>query len=371
MFKPNYAANILYRSLRSRVRRGQVWLTLTRCSRHLLSLVGVMVNDRVMSRHDAGPQMVLVKQIQRSESGKENFDGNFNSLWGGERQIQPKHLNNEVRQVPATAERWRVIGRVIGQQVRGSLSSWRFYGVAVVTLGLVIGLHCCCLWFTGESGLYILSRPFVLSLQVVTLVGYLYVMFGAALSQMPSRRQGLQRSNWTAAGDISTLVTARFLAFVCIYTLLLLILIPLLVLVTLGGNLVVPPSLLWSLVPSLLSAGLAVSGGLFIAVAIHSREAAVAVVASVVLIVLVLQGSHLVLASLPPANPYQAVAPLLQKGQQFLPYLSPFAASDAILDAALRSDIPALLRLVLVTLLNITVWLAATCLMLKRRDKLP
>jgi hypothetical protein len=86
---------------------------------------------------------------------------------------------------------------------------------------------------------------------------------------------------------------------------------------------------------------------------------------------LVLQGSHLVLASLPPANPFQAVIPLLQKGQQLLPYISPFAATDAMLDAALRSDFPALLRLVLVTLLNVSVWLAATVWTLMRRDKLP
>jgi len=267
--------------------------------------------------------------------------------------------------------RSRAIGHIAGQQVRRFLSGWPVYGVAVVALAVVIGLLCCTVWFTGESGLYVLSRPFVLPMQVVTTVGYLFVMFGAALSQVPSRRRGLQRSDWTAVGDIPTLVTAHFLAFVCIYALLLLILIPLLVLVTWAGNLVIPPALLWSLIPSLVSAGLAVSVGLFIAVAVHTREAAVAIAAVVVVTSLVLQSSHLVLASMPPASPYQAVLPLLHTGQQFLPYVSPFAASDAMLDAALRSDFPALLRLVLVTLLNVAVWLAATCLMLVRRNKLP
>jgi hypothetical protein len=113
-----------------------------------------------------------------------------------------------------------------------------------------------------------------------------------------------------------------------------------------------------------------VSVGLFIAVAVHTREAAVAIAAVVVVTSLVLQSSHLVLASLPAASPYQAVLPLLRAGQQLLPCVSPFAASDAMLDAALRSDFPTLLRLVLVTLLNVAVWLAATFLTLIRRDKL-
>jgi hypothetical protein len=293
------------------------------------------------------------------------------SLRGRERQIRPQHESNEDRQAPATFGRWSAIGHIAGRQVRRSLSGWPFYGAAVIALAVVIGLLYCTVWFAGEAGLYVLSRPSVLPMQVVTTAGCLFVLFGAALSHVPSRRRVMRRPDWSAGGDRPTLVAARFLAWVVVYGLLLLILIPLLALLTRGANLIIPPALLWSLIPSLVCAGLAVSVGLFIAAAAPTREAAVAIAAAVVVTSLALQSSHLVLASLPPANPYQAILPLLRAGQQLLPYVSPFAASDAMLDAALRSDLPASLRLMLVTLLNAALWLGAAWLTLRRRNKLP
>lgn len=301
------------------------------------------------------------------------------SLRGRKRQIRPIREGNEVGKVPATTGRWKAVGRIAGRQVRSTLAGWPIYVVAILALTVVIGLLYCTVWFTNESGLFVLSRPSVLPMQVVTSVGYLFVMFAAAQSHVPPRRQGLQRSGQistrrfvrTAGGDMPTLVTARFLAWVVVYGLLLLILIPLLALLTRGANLVIPPALLWGLIPSLVCAGLAVSAGLFIAAAAPTREAAVAIAVAVVVTSLVLQSGHHLLASLPPANPYQAVLPLLRAGQHLLPYVSPFAASDAMLDAALRSDFPALFRLMLVTLLNVALWLSATCLTLMRREKLP
>jgi hypothetical protein len=241
----------------------------------------------------------------------------------------------------------------------------------LIALVAVIGLLYSTARFAGESGPYVLSRPFFLPTQVVKAAGYVYVMFSAALAQSPDRNQGKRCYRWSTAGANPTLMPARTLVFTLVYALLLLVLVPLAAFLAWSSNLVVPPALMWGLIPSLACAGLAVSIALFIAFAVQSKAEAVAGVAVVVGMLLLLQGSRQLLVSLSPDSPYQILLPLIRQGQQLLSYVSPFAASDAMLDAALRSDSPELLTLVLVTMLNIAAWHVAGTLLLVRRERLP
>ena len=80
MFKPNYAADILYPTIRNRGRRSRIWSTLTRRSCCLLDLAQVERTCRVSARHAVGVQTVRIDQVQGSGGRSNDFDQSFNPL---------------------------------------------------------------------------------------------------------------------------------------------------------------------------------------------------------------------------------------------------------------------------------------------------
>ena len=80
MFKPNYAADILYPTLRNRGRRSLVWSFLTRRSRYLHPLPQVEAVCSINARHDSGVQTVKISQIRGSAGRSQDFDRDFNLL---------------------------------------------------------------------------------------------------------------------------------------------------------------------------------------------------------------------------------------------------------------------------------------------------
>jgi len=80
MFKPNYAADILYPTIRNRGRRSLVWSILTRRSRYLYSLSEVKAACSISACHDVGVQTVKISQIRGSGGRSKDFDQEFNLL---------------------------------------------------------------------------------------------------------------------------------------------------------------------------------------------------------------------------------------------------------------------------------------------------
>ncbi len=263
----------------------------------------------------------------------------------------------------------RAFGHVVRLEFRQSLSGWTLFGAVLIAFEAAIALLCCAVWFAGASGIYVHSRPLLLPVQVIAGVGYLYVLYRAALGNLPAGGSSKQHWGWTAGSDTLAPVAARVVALVVVFGLLLLILIPPLLLAAWVSNLVIPPALLWSLLTLPLGAGLVASAGLFIAAATGRTEEAVVVATVAVATSLVLQYGHLILAALPSSSPYRVMLPLLRAARNVVPYVSPFAAADAMLEAALRSDVSVLSRLGLVSVLGIALWLAATCAVLRRKGR--
>lgn len=80
MFKPNYAADILYPRVRGRGRWSQLWSILTRGSRRLFALNEINTSCRIDTRHAAGVQTVPISQIRGSEGRNNDFDRGFYPL---------------------------------------------------------------------------------------------------------------------------------------------------------------------------------------------------------------------------------------------------------------------------------------------------
>lgn len=80
MFKPNYAADILYPTIRNQGRRSLIWSFVTRRSRYLHTLPEVEATCSINARHDVGVQTVTINQIRGSGGRSKDFDRNFNLL---------------------------------------------------------------------------------------------------------------------------------------------------------------------------------------------------------------------------------------------------------------------------------------------------
>jgi hypothetical protein len=154
-----------------------------------------------------------------------------------------------------------------------------------------------------------------------------------------------------------------------------LLLAPPLLLLAWVTNFVVPPALLWGLVPSLLVAGLAIAFGLFLSAAAPSARAAILLLVGATLLLVVVQGGYAALLNIPPTSRYYDallfLRVLLRQTQSFLQWVSPFRMLDAVLGAALRADWVALLRYCGAALLGTVVWLGAAIWALQRRGVLP
>ena len=271
--------------------------------------------------------------------------------------------------------RWNTVQRIARQQTRDSLFGWSFYLVATVAVLAAVLLVYNSVRFVGESGLNLITRPFSLPLQAVTTLGLLYVTLEATLVIARPREQGSLQVLFFAPIDSPMLIGAYFLAGLAVYALFLLFIIVPLLLLSWLTNFVVPPALLWGLLPTVLIAGLSVAFGLFVSSASPSSRSAVLILVAAVLVLLAVQGAYAALINIPPTSRYYDallfLRIFLRDIQNLLQWISPIRMVDAMLDAALRVDLAALALYIGAAILGTVFWLAASVWALRRRGVLP
>jgi hypothetical protein len=275
----------------------------------------------------------------------------------------------------APGGRWRVMQRIALQEVRDSLLGWGVYITTSAGLLLTVLLLYNSVRFVRESGLEILSRPFLSPVQAALTVAILYVTVGAALAIARPREQGALQILFFAPVDAVILVGAHFVSGVLIYAIQALMLVPLVVLLALLTNVFFPPAIVGGVLLSLTVAGLAVAFGLFLsAVAPSSRSAVLLLVATIALI-FAIQGSYTALLNVPPTSRYYDALLFLRfflrTVNQMLAWISPFGLLGHILDAALRADLLSAAVYCLRALAGTGVWLVLAIWGVRRRGVLP
>lgn len=271
--------------------------------------------------------------------------------------------------------RWRALWRIAQQQTRDTALGWSVYLVASLAVLIAVILVYNAIRFTLESSLNIVVSPFFLPLQVALSLAILFVAVEATLAIARPREHGSLQVLFFAPIDYQVLVGAHYLSGLAVYVLFLALLaLPILVLTWLT-NFVVPPTLLWGLLPSLFVAGLAVSFGLFISAAAPSGRAAILLLIAATLLLVLVQGGYAALLNIPPTSRYYDallfLRVLLRQIHGLLQWVSPFRMLDALLGAALRADWMALLQYSGAALLGTVVWLAAAVWAIRRRGVLP
>lgn len=277
--------------------------------------------------------------------------------------------------MPTRALRARSLWRLARQQVWDSALGWAIYLVAALAVLIAVVLVYNAIRFTLESSLNVVVNPFLLPLQTAVSLALLFVAVEATLAIARPRERGSLQVLFFAPVDVPALVGSHYVSGIAVYVLFVLLLAPPLLLLAWVTNFVVPPALLWGLVPSLLVAGLAIAFGLFLSAAAPSARAAILLLVGATLLLGVVQGGYAALLNIPPTSRYYDallfLRVLLRQTQSFLQWVSPFRMLDAVLGAALRADWTALLRYSGAALLGTVVWLGAAMWALQRRGVLP
>lgn len=279
------------------------------------------------------------------------------------------------RRVSRSSLRWRALWRIAQQQARETALGWAIYIVASLAVFVAIILVYNAIRFTLESGLNIVVNPFLLPLQVALSLAILFVTVEATLAIARPREHGSLQILFFAPIDYPVLIGAHHLSGLAVYLLFLALLaLPMLILAWVT-NFVVPPTLLWALLPSLLIAGLAVSFGLFISAAAPSGRAAILILIAATFLLVVVQAGYAALLNIPPTSRYYDallfLRVLLREIHGLLQWVSPFRMLDALLGAALRADWMAVIQFSAVALLGTLAWLAAAVWAIRRRGVLP
>lgn len=273
------------------------------------------------------------------------------------------------------ALRWRTILRIATQQPRETLFSWGIYVAAAAAVGIAALLIFNSIRFVDESKLNILNQPFLLPLQAALTLAILFVAVDATLSIARPREQGALQVLFFAPIDEPILIGGNFLAGLLVYALFILLTLPVLLVLALASNYVVPTELLWAAIPMVFVVGMTVAFGLFISAAAPSARAAVLILVAGVLLLLGLQSGYTALLSIPPTSRfYDALLfmrTILANLQAILAWVSPFRMLDIILASALNHDWVVLFRQLAIALAATAVWLFAAVRMLKRRGVLP
>lgn len=271
--------------------------------------------------------------------------------------------------------RWRAARAIARQELRDGVFGWTLYAVAAlgVLLGVLFVFNS--LTFVGQSGLLILARPFYVPVLTTATLALLYVAAWAALAIARPRDQGALRVLFFAPVDAWALLGGHVLAGVALYSMLLLLATPLLILLALLTNVPFPPLLLAGLLASPLFAAGAVAIGLCISAVAPTSRSAMFILGALLLVLLAVPVGYTALLNVPPTSRfYDALLfgrDLLRTARDLLGWVSPFSLLSGGLDAALRASWGELALRMLAALAGCGAWLALAVWGIRRRGVLP
>lgn len=272
-------------------------------------------------------------------------------------------------------QRRRTIQVLTFQELTDALRSWALYlsaSIAITTSALYVFNTTS---FVATSGLMILRRPFLVPLSIAATVTLLYVTTRATLAITRPREQGALRVLFFAPVDALGFLVAHLFSGVGLYTLLMVISVPLVYYQSLITNLPFPIAALLSLVVSPLFAALAVSIGLFVSSITSSSRNAILVMGTALVIALVIPAGYNALLTTPQSSRFYDATyflrTLLRLVRSLLDWISPFSLTISALDDAVRHGWGDLIRKLLAGLLGTLLWMGFAVTRLQQRGVLP
>ncbi len=271
-------------------------------------------------------------------------------------------------------QRRRTIQILAFQELAEALQNWALYLSASIaaTTGALYVFNTTS--FVANSGLLILRKPFLVPLSITVTVSLLYVITRATLAIARPREQGALRVLFFAPVDVIGLLAAHLYSSVAIYTILIVMSVPLVYYQSLISNLPFPNAVLFSLFISPFFAALAVSMGLFISSTTSSSRNAIFFMGAALLIALVIPMGYNALLSIPQTSRFYDATyflrTLLGLIRDLLDWISPFSLTIGALDDALRQGWGDIIKKLLAGLTGTLAWMGFAVTSLQRRGVL-
>lgn len=271
--------------------------------------------------------------------------------------------------------RWQVAREIALHEIRDALAGWAFYLTAALGPLLSALFIYNSLSFVSRSGLQIVARPFFVPVLISATLAALYLGAWATLAIARPRDQGALRVLFFAPVDAYGVIIGHVIAGSILYSAMMLIAVPLLVLIALLTNLPLPSLLLIGLIPSPIYAATAVALGLCLSCIAGSSRTAIFFFGAVLLAILAIPAGYTALLSIPATGRYYDallfLRGLLRTLRDMLDWLSPFALIASGLDASVRAGWGDLLVRLLVASAGSIVWTLLAIWGLEKRGVLP
>ena len=272
-------------------------------------------------------------------------------------------------------QRKRTIQILAFQEVTDALRGWALYLSASIAATISALYVFNATSFVANSGLLILQRPFLAPLSITATVTLLYVITRATLAIARPREQGVLRVLFFAPVDSIGLLGAHLLSGAAIYTLLMVISVPLVYFQSLITNLPFPAVVLLSLIVSPLFATLAVSIGLFISSTASSSRSAILLIGTILLFALLIPTGYNALLNVPQSSRFYDATYVLRKllrlARVLLDWVSPFSLLIGTMDDCVRHGWADFTQKLLAGLLGSFIWVGFAVIGLQRRGVLP
>lgn len=272
-------------------------------------------------------------------------------------------------------QRKRTIQILAFQEVTDAFRGWALYLSASIAATISAFYVFNATSFVANSGLLILQRPFLIPLSITATVTLLYVITRATLAIARPREQGVLRVLFFAPVDSIGLLGAHLFSGVAIYTLLMVISVPLVYFQSLITNLPFPAVVLLSLIVSPLFATLAVSIGLFISSTASSSRSAILLIGTILLFALLIPTGYNALLNVPQSSRFYDATYVLRKllrlARVLLDWVSPFSLLIGTMDDCVRHGWADFTQKLLAGLLGSFIWVGFAVIGLQRRGVLP
>lgn len=225
--------------------------------------------------------------------------------------------------------------------------------------------------FIDESGLLVLSDPFRLPFFIVTLLFSLFLALSSVTTIAREKDQGTLEVLFYGPMDCFSYILGKYLAQISSYLVAAAIYVCCFALYAGLTNLIFPLSMTWVIVLSVLTISAIIAFGMFLSTLTGTARAALLLLLGVVLLFVVIQAGHELLANVSSQDRYYNPILFLKNVFSFLNrvanWLSPFSYLNQGMNAVRRGDGTPYLVMLLVSAIYAVVFLGLSMVTLERK----
>jgi ABC-type transport system involved in multi-copper enzyme maturation permease subunit len=268
-------------------------------------------------------------------------------------------------------QRWHAAALIQWRDLRAMILGRGIYLILSLALLAAIVILRNSLNFIDENGLLVASGAFTLPLFAVILVSALFLALSSVTTIARERDQGTLEALFYGPVDSVAYVLGKYLAQVGTYLVMVAIYVGSFLIYAGLTNFIFPASLGWVILLSILIVSNLIALGIFLSTLVGTVRTALLLFLGLVVVFLVIEAGHEVLAALPVQGGYYNPLLFLQNAlallNQGVDWLSPLAYLNQGMEAVRRESYIAYLAILLISALYTFIFLGLSVITLERK----